>query len=275
VFGDGDLGIIPSTGSQIKFVFNLNIGKYGNINPGSITKVLDTIQNISGSPVSLYVTQAQSFLNAGDPEDIESVRLNAPKYFSTGDRIITNDDVTAMINANFSNILDIYVLAEEDKNPPNFKEFNQITIGLLLTDTDGTPLVPSTNGENYLSFYESVDELIKQKRSITVHRKYIIPIPIEIMFKVDYKRFSGYSDSSTRAKIQEAIEDYLLTYGRLGSIIKHSDLVYAIESLPEIDFCYLQLKKSTDASYSNQNISMGETEFPVQAVSTFLTLIAV
>ncbi len=272
VFGDGDLGKIPPTGSIIKFVYNLNIGKFGNVNAGSINRVLDTISDTAANPVTIYVTQDTSFLNAGDPEDIESIRDNAPKYYTTGDRAITNDDITALINANFSNILDIYILAEEDKNPPNFKEFNQITIGLLLQDTDGSPLIPSTNGENYLSYYESVDELIKKKRSITVHRKYIIPEPVEIMFKITYKKYDGYTDSSTRAAIQTAIENYLLEYGRLGATVKYSDIVYAIEALSSIDWCYLEMRRSTDASYSTQNIACGETEFPVKATGTYLTL---
>jgi hypothetical protein len=223
----------------------------------------------------MYVTQSQSFLNAGDPETLEEIRANAPKYFTTGDRIVTEDDITAMINANFSNILDIYILSEEDKNPPNFKEFNQITIGLLLKDTDGTPLVPSKNGENYLSYYESVDELIKQKRTITVHRKYIIPEPVEVMFKVNYRKYSGYTDSQARSAIQDAIEQYLLDYGRLGSIVKYSDIIYAIDSLSEIDWCYLEMKRTTDASYSTQNIEMSDTEFPVEATIQFLTLTSV
>jgi len=275
VFGDDAFGKVPPISSIIKFVFNLNIGKFGNINAGSIINVLDTISDTEELPVSVYVTQSESFLNAGDPETLEEIRSNAPKYYTTGDRAITDDDITAMINANFSNILDIYILAEEDKNPPNFKEFNQITIGILLKDTDGTPLTPTTNGENYLSYYESVDELIRRKRSITVHRKYIIPEPISVMFKVNYRKYSGYTDSQTRSAIQEAIEQYLIDYGRLGSIIKYSDLIYAVESLPEIDWCYLQMKKETDASYSTQNIEMGEIEFPIQASIAFLTLTAV
>lgn len=275
VFGDDTFGKVPPVNSLIKFVFNLNIGKFGNVNAGSIVNVLDTINDTQATPVSVYVTQDESFLNAGDPETLEEIRSNAPKYYSTGDRAITDDDITALINANFSNILDIYILAEEDKNPPNFKEFNQITIGLLLKDTDGTPLIPSTNGENYLSYYDSVDELIKKKRSITVHRKYIIPEPVEVMFKVNYRKYSGYTDSQARAAIQEAIEQYLIDYGRLGSIVKYSDLIYAIESLPEIDWCYMQMKRTTEASYSTQNIEMSETEFPVKATIAFLTLTAV
>jgi hypothetical protein len=275
VFGDGTFGAIPTNNKLIKFVYNLNIGKFGNVNAGSITKVLDTVSDTEALPVSMYVTQSQSFLNAGDPETLEEIRANAPKYFTTGDRIVTEDDITAMINANFSNILDIYILSEEDKNPPNFKEFNQITIGLLLKDTDGTPLVPSKNGENYLSYYESVDELIKQKRTITVHRKYIIPEPVEVMFKVNYRKYSGYTDSQARSAIQDAIEQYLLDYGRLGSIVKYSDIIYAIDSLSEIDWCYLEMKRTTDASYSTQNIEMSDTEFPVEATIQFLTLVAV
>jgi phage-related baseplate assembly protein len=272
VFGDGEFGKIPPTGSNIKFVYNLNIGKFGNVNDTAINKVLDTINNTASEPVTVYVSQPTSFLNAGDPEDLESIRTNAPKYYTTGDRAITSEDIDALISSNFSNILDIYILAEEDKTPPNFKEFNQITIGLLLKDVDGSALVPDANGENYLSYYESVDELIKKKRSITVHRKYIIPDPIEIYFKVNYKKYEGYSDTSARAAIQGAIEQYLLDYGRLGSTIKHSDIVYAIESLPSVDWCYLQMKRSTDVNYSTQNITCTETQFPVHASAAYLTL---
>jgi hypothetical protein len=95
------------------------------------------------------------------------------------------------------------------------------------------------------------------------------------MFKVNYRKYSGYTDTQARAKIQEAIEQYLIDYGRLGSTIKYSDLIYAIESLSEIDWCYMQMKKSTDVSYSTQNIEMSETEFPDKADISFLTLTAV
>lgn len=275
VFGDGTLGKIPPIGSNIKFVYNLNIGKFGNINATAINKVSDTINDVLQNPVTVYVTQPESFLTGGDPEELEEIRTNAPKWFAAGDRGITADDITALINANFSNILDVFILGEEDLTPPAFKEFNQITIGLLLKDTDGAPLVPSINGENYLSFYESVDELIKIKQPLTVHRKYIIPEPIEIMFKVSYKKYSGFTDSSTTAKIQGAIEQYLLDFGRLGVTIKFSDLVYAIESLPEIDYCHLEMRRSSDASYSTQNIVCGSTEFAVKANIGFLTLIGI
>ncbi len=132
---------------------------------------------------------------------------------------------------------------------------------------------PLKNGENYYSFYEDVDKLISQKRLITVFRKYIIPTPIEIKFKVTYKKFEGYSDAAAKAAIQRAIEQYLLEYGRLGSIIKHSDIIYMIESLSCIDWCFVLMKKSGSSFYSSENIVCGEREFPVKSSASFLELI--
>ena len=272
IFGDDELGKVPPSGLTIKFVYNLNIGKYGNVNAGTVTQVSDTISDVNTNPVSVYVNQTSSFLNGGDPEDIESIRANAPNYYAAGDRAITNTDIIALINSNFSNILDIYIRAEEDGDTPNFKQFNQITIGLLLADVDGTPLVPSATGENYLSFYASVDELIKQKRSITVWRKYLIPEAVEILFKVDYRKYEGFSDSSVRASIQGAVENYLLTNGRLGATLKSSDLIYDIENLQGVDWCYLYMKKSIDASYSRDNIVLSETQFPVKGTGAYLLM---
>ena len=272
-FGDNSFGKIPPTNAVIKFVYNLNIGKYGNVNNGAITSISDTISDINTNPISMFVTQSSSFLNGGDPEDLESIRANAPIYFKAGDRAITREDIVALINANFSNILDVYILAEEDSQPPNFKEFNQITIGLLLKDTDGLPLVPDTNGENYLSFYENVNELIKVKKSLTVWPKYIIPVPIQLEFKIKYKKYEGYTDSSVRVGIQSKIEEYLLNYGRLGALIKSSDIIYAIESLAGIDYCYFEMKRTTDASYGITNIQCTSTEFPIQAIGNYLTMV--
>jgi len=262
IFGDNEFGKIPNSGSSIKFIYNLNIGKYGNVNIGSIVSVLDTINDIIGNPITLYVEQSESFLNGGDPETLDEIRNNAPLFNKSGDRAITKEDIVAIINANFSGILDTYILAEEDKNSPNFKEMNQITIGILLEDTNGSPLV--ANGENYLSYYENVDFLLKQKRSQTVHYKYIIPEEIEILFKVNYKKFDGYNDSTVRAAIQASIEKYLLDNGRLGILIKYSDIVAIIENVSAgVDYCYLNMKKSTDSTYGTINIQCEETQFPI------------
>lgn len=262
IFGDNELGKSPNSTSSIKFTYNLNIGKYGNVNNGSITSISDTINDINGRPITMFIEQSESFLNGGDPENIESIRANAPLYMKTGNIGITEEGYYSLISSNFANILDIYIKGEEDQIPPNFKAFNIITIGLLLADIDGTPLIPTNNGENYLSYYENVESLLKTESAMTVYRKYIIPEAVEILFNVNYKKLEGYSDSTTRSAIQTAIQAYLTENGHLSVLLKHSDIIARIEAITGLDYCYLQTKRSTDSSYGQLNIQLAETEFP-------------
>jgi hypothetical protein len=273
VFGDNIFGKIPPANANIKFQYNLNLGKYGNVNQYTITSILDNISDIVLDPVNVYVDHLESFLNGGDPENIEEIRSNAPNYFKAGDVAITDQGFIALIRNNFSNILDVFVYGEEDVTPPNFKLYNQVNILILLADTDGSPLEPTTNNENYLSFYRDVDNLIKAKRGLTVWRKYIVPTAVKLQFKVRYGRIAGYTNSELQAAITGVIEGYLRTYGRLATTIKTSDIIHDIEEIEGIDYCYLEIKRDTDTAYSTENITTGETEFTTAADGTYISMI--
>jgi hypothetical protein len=63
------------------------------------------------------VTQTVAF-NGSDIEDIESIRFNAPRAYSTQNRAVTVDDYKAIIYANYPTAESINVWGGEDNDPP-------------------------------------------------------------------------------------------------------------------------------------------------------------
>lgn len=273
LFGDNKSGKIPPNNNTIKILTNFNIGKFGNINSEEIINILDSIKDSNDVTVSLTPYQIDSFLNGGDPETLESIKLNTPNYHKSGDRFVNDQDAKSIILNNFANILDIYVYAEEDKNPPNWREFSFVTFCILLSNIDGTPLLPSENNSNYNVYYSEIDNLLDEKKCITIRRKYIVPSPIKIYFKVIYKKYDNYTDNEIKSNIENTIQEYLIDNGKLSTIIKHSDIVKNIKNIEGINYCYVYMKKESDSDYSINNITTTETEYPVRGDGTYITFV--
>lgn len=270
-FGDGTFGKVPSLSDDIKVIYNVNIGASGNVNSGTITSVETSIYDSAKNVKTMNVTNTLAYINGGNPETVEEIRYNAPKYFKTGDRGITKEDFEAMIEKDFANILDINVWAEEDKTPPNFKLYNQINVCLLIDDGNGNIVAPDTDGLNYNEYYSEIDELIKEKRSITVWRNYQVPEKVEVSVKINYKRLSNYISSDIERNIETDIRSYFTTRGYLGNNINHSDIVNLIDNVSGVDYCFLNLKnENTDLGYNIKNITIGENEYPVLKEIVFI-----
>lgn len=262
-FGDGTFGKVPALGDNIKVIYNVNIGKGGNINSGEITVIESSIYDSALNLQTLTVENEYSFVNGDDPESLEEIRYNAPKYFKTGDRGITKDDFESLILSEFANILDINIWGEEDKDAPNIKLFNQINFCILIDDGTGRILDPNTDGLNYNNYYNEIDEFIKQKRSLTVWRKYHVPEKVQISMKVRYKKLSNYKSSTVENNIQTEITNYFTENGLLGADINHSDLVNIIDSIPGLDYCFVELKNdNSDIGYNIKNISIDDDQYP-------------
>jgi len=262
-FGDGTFGAVPALNDDIKVIYNVNIGVAGNVNSEDITTIETSIYDSALSLQTLTVTNKLAYINGGDPETVEEIRYNAPKYFASGDRGITKEDFEAMIEKDFANILDINIWAEEDKTPPNFKLYNQVNICLLIDDGNGNIVDPDVDGLNYNSYYDEIDDVISAKRSITVWRKYHVPKKVSISLKINYKKLSKYISSDIESSIQSAINSYFVEHGYLGNDINHSDIVNLIDSITGVDYCFVYLKKDiSDLGYNVRNISIDENEYP-------------
>lgn len=149
-FGDGVLGKKLADGNKITCSYlvarpNSNgVGFNGSVSTFSC----DLFTNISNT-----ITTIRASYGGADQESIESIRIKAPKSFTTQERAVTVDDYSAILMKQFPNIKDVNCWGGEDNNPP---EYSKIFI-----------CVKPKNGET-LSLNEKQDiaTILKRDRSV-------------------------------------------------------------------------------------------------------------
>lgn len=98
-FGDGINSLKLNSGDIIKVFYAETKGDLGNItSTGVLTKIPDTLYDIYGNEITLYVTNTDSIVSGKTIEDIESIRNNAPNLYQTGYRLGSPQDWESVLN---------------------------------------------------------------------------------------------------------------------------------------------------------------------------------
>ena len=94
-FGDGFAGNIPPLGSAIQVKYRVISGAAGNVQSGTITSATSTFL-VAGNAVALTVNNTSNSSGGADPETIEKIKINAPRYYLSRGAAITQDDYIAL-----------------------------------------------------------------------------------------------------------------------------------------------------------------------------------
>ena len=112
-FGDGNLGMQLSNGNVVHlnyFVSSLNAANKAR----QFTYGGGTL--ITGAQTSITTIGAAA--NGAAPEDIDSIRFNAPRMYASQNRAVTPDDYKSIVYSLFSDASSVTCWGGEDNNPP-------------------------------------------------------------------------------------------------------------------------------------------------------------
>jgi len=116
--GNGILGLAPAAGNSITVEYLSTKGADANTAKGFI--VTDTV-TVLGSARTLTATTTAAAIGGDDKETIASIRTNAPFQYASQNRMVTPEDYTAIINRNFSTLInDIISWGGQDNPEPKF-----------------------------------------------------------------------------------------------------------------------------------------------------------
>ena len=117
VFGDGILGLKPQNGAVIVCEYRIASGPSADgINGFKCT--VDLAATNGGTSTLSTVTVNSVSSGGAFPEDIESIRRSAPRYYAAQQRAISVDDYKALIQSEFGNLIeDINVYGGETQEP--------------------------------------------------------------------------------------------------------------------------------------------------------------
>ena len=120
-FGDGILGKKLENNNKINATFLISSGEINNIGLYGSTNVLSTnLWGTNGGTQSITITVTQPSYGGAERESIDSIKIKAPKSFSSQDRAVTVSDYSNIVMKYFGNIKDVNCWGGEDNNPPEY-----------------------------------------------------------------------------------------------------------------------------------------------------------
>jgi hypothetical protein len=139
-FGDGVIGRRPKLDSIIVIQYRACNGEL----PNGIIKFVVDGKIGTALVTNVEVTQGAS---GGDvSESISSIKFNAPRAFTTQERVVTAQDYETLLKQNFSEINAVSAYGGEETNPP---QFGKVIIAVDLKSTD---VLPPSNRRTYERF---------------------------------------------------------------------------------------------------------------------------
>jgi hypothetical protein len=215
-FGDGVIGKALNVGNYVKIVYRTSNGVAAN---GSKGFKLDG-SLFSGGSVTVTTN---SVANGGqDAEDLQSIKFNAPRHFSTQNRAVTENDFKSIIFKSFSNVNSIQVWGGENNTPP---QFGKVFVSVQ----------PKTS--DYLNDIEKdyiINTIIKPKSMITTSVVLVDPIYLNIIIDSTVY-YNSKATTKSASVISGLVAETLLNYNTnelmtFDSVFRHSKIVRLIDS---------------------------------------------
>lgn len=222
LFGDGIIGRPPKNNSIVLIEYRACNGELPNgIRVFTADDDIGTavIQRIS---VATDADGKQLIAAGGSiPESLESIKFNAPRAFTTQERVVTAQDYATLLKANFSEINDIAAYGGEEEDPPRFGKV------MIAVDLKNTDILPDSNRSKYRDF-------IRPRSPLSIDPVFITPnymyLSISSNVKYDISQTSlGVDDikSLVVSSIQSYNENNLNGFNKT---LRYSKLAAAIDN---------------------------------------------
>lgn len=131
VFGDGIIGRRPKDRSVVLIQYRMCNGEL----PNGIRRFVSNSTDINGMTVQSVET-LESARGGSIPESLSSIKNNAPRAFTTQERVVTASDYETMLTTNFSEINAVSAYGGEEADPPRF---GKVIVAVDLKTSDSLP----------------------------------------------------------------------------------------------------------------------------------------
>jgi hypothetical protein len=217
-FGDGNLGMELDTGNVVHlnyFVSSLDAPNMAR----QFTYGGNTL--ISGANISVTTIDAAS--NGASPEDIDSIRFNAPRMYASQNRAVTPQDYQALVYSLFSEAGSVTCWGGEDNNPPVYGK-----VYLCIKPKDADKLTTTQKSQLIAS-------ILDQRNVVSVQPVIVDPEYINIALNVTVY----YNEQATTKSSSD-----------IAAIVTNTVNAYNVNELNRFDgvFRYSKLSKQIDNS---------------------------
>jgi hypothetical protein len=215
-FGDGVIGQQLNNGNVITldyFVSGLaDANSAGNFTYGGTS--------LLGS--NLSVTTVSRAMGGASPEDINSIKYNAPRMYAAQNRAVTPDDYKAIILSQFPEAASVAVWGGEDNDPPVYgKTF------ICIKPRDASKL---TNLQKAFV----VNNILEQRNIVSITPEIIDPEYFNIKV-TSFVYYNPRETTKTPTQIETIVKDAILNYNateleKFDGVLRFSKLSRIIDS---------------------------------------------
>ena len=225
IFGDNIVGKIPDLGSTILIIYKECNGADGNnFSTFTLNDVLTDSLGVTYDQSKITATTTQQSLGGVDEETIESIKLNAPKFYEAQNRMVTKGDYEAILSQH-ALVEDINVWGgeEDTTNPVYGKVYIAIKpVGdFNLTTAQKATLTAFMNSRNVLTITpEFVD---------------ISYFHVDISGTIYYGQQYESQLNIVRDDVEQEIADFFDEMDGFDSLFKNAKFTTALNNLTKIE----------------------------------------
>jgi hypothetical protein len=218
-FGDGVVGYKPVDGNYLTFEYY--VSSLEGPNGANTFSYAGTALLGSG----LTVVASTEALGGASPEDVESVKYNAPRLFAAQNRAVTTEDYKSLIYKNFPQADSVVVWGGEDNDPPVYgKTF------ICVKPTDTTKLTDSQ--KDFIR-----NNIIAPKSIVSITPEFIDPEYFNVQIDVTAYYNAKISDK-TPAQLETLIRNAIYAYDdtnlkKFDGVLRYSQLVRLVDEVDQ------------------------------------------
>lgn len=217
-FSDGTvLGKRPTEGNVIKISYISTNHSEGN---GA-----ETFSSVGFPDYTVTTVPVSSSAGGSDRESMASIKLNAPRSYTTQNRLVTADDYTALIMAKYSNYLrDVIAWGGNDNTPP---EYGKVFVSLNFREGVNDTVIQ--NEKTRIK-----QELAANLSIMSIDLEFVDPemtyLEIQTVFNVD--AFKSNKAQTLETDVQSLINTHVQSeLSTFNSIFRRSNLLTQIDNL--------------------------------------------
>lgn len=248
-FGDGVISKQLTVGNVVIVEYVISSGSAANY----ITRFAMGGTLTGSGEIKNIISETEA--NGGsEPEDIESIRLNAPLYNAAKNRAVTSNDYSALIKSRFDNVNSVLVWGGEENDPPIY--------GKVFVSIDPKPnTVITMSDRDYI-----VRDIIKPRSVVSIQTEFVDPIYHYLTVSAQIK-FDRTVTSATSGAIETAAIAAIRRYfsENLNSLEKnfyYTDLLKYIQNVsPAIFSISVELKIHKRVAVYTNNENLIDTTF--------------
>lgn len=196
-FGDGVLGKLLTAGNIVSVDYLITAADGANVS-SNLNQTFTLTGTINGNS-NVTITVLQNSTGGAQPEEINSIKFNAPRNYIAQSRAVTAEDYLSSIESNVGNVESIAVWGGEENDPPVYGK-----VFVSLKPYSGYVISNSTKAA-------IKNNIIKARNVVSITPEFVDPIYTWIKLNVDV-RYNYLQTTKSSSQIAQLVQNVITNY---------------------------------------------------------------